>query len=56
LAPAAAQAHSFGTPYVPPIPLWMYVYGGAATLVVTFVVIGIFVSAPPLRANDGQDT
>jgi hypothetical protein len=46
LIPASSHAHSFGTPYVLPIPLWMYAYGCAATLVVTFTVLG-FVSRDP---------
>lgn len=40
--PALARAHSFSTPYVLPIPYWMYVYGCAATLIVTFAVLAIF--------------
>jgi hypothetical protein len=41
---AGAAAHSFSTPYVLPIPYWMYVYGCAATLIVTFAGLSIFVS------------
>lgn len=44
--PAVALAHSFSTPYLLPIPYWMYVYGCAATLIVTFAVLGMFVSRP----------
>lgn len=44
--PAVALAHSFSTPYLLPIPYWMYVYGCAATLIVTFAVLGVFVSRP----------
>lgn len=46
LAPAVSQAHSFGTPYVLPVPFWMYIYGCAATLVVTFALMGFLARAP----------
>lgn len=46
LIPTVPYAHSFGTPYVLPVPFWMYVYGCAATLVVTFALLGFFVGAP----------
>ncbi|MBL8266412.1 hypothetical protein [Steroidobacter sp.] len=46
LLPAIALAHSFSTPYLLPIPYWMYVYGCAATLIVTFAVLGVFASRP----------
>jgi hypothetical protein len=42
LAPIAANAHSFGTPYVLPLPFWMYAYGCIATLIVTFALVGFF--------------
>lgn len=44
--PAIALAHSFSTPYLLPIPYWMYVYGCAATLIVTFAILGVFASRP----------
>ena len=46
LIPTASYAHSFGTPYILPIPFWMYVFGCAATLLVTFAVLGFFAGAP----------
>jgi hypothetical protein len=56
LAPMVSQAHSFGIPYVLPIPLWMYAYGCATTVVLTFVVLGVTdsarVSHPSIRAID----
>ncbi|HKX80353.1 MAG TPA: hypothetical protein VJM34_17715 [Novosphingobium sp.] len=39
-----AGAHAFGTMYVLPIPLWMYAYSASATLIVSFAVVGIFVT------------
>jgi hypothetical protein len=38
----AAYAHSSETPYVLPLPFWMYLYACAATLVLTFALLGSF--------------
>jgi len=47
LLPATAYAHALtSTPYVMPVPFWMYVYGCAATLVVSFAVLSYFWNAP----------
>jgi hypothetical protein len=46
LAPGAAQAHAFVQPYTLPVPFWLYLYGCAATLVVTFGAVGYFAGAP----------
>ena len=49
LPPATAYAHALtSTPYVMPVPFWMYVYGCAATLVVSFAVLSYFWNAPAL--------
>jgi hypothetical protein len=45
LLPTVCDAHSFGTPYVLPLPLWMYVYGCAATLILTFAALGFLAGA-----------
>jgi hypothetical protein len=42
LFPNPVFAHSFGKLYNLPVPFWMYLYGGAAALLVSFVVIGYF--------------
>lgn len=46
LLPGAAQAHSFIEPYTLPVPFGLYLYGCAATLVVTFAVVGWFAGVP----------
>ncbi|MES2491516.1 MAG: hypothetical protein V4607_17155 [Pseudomonadota bacterium] len=46
LSPSAAQAHSFGKLYNLPVPLWMYVYGAAAALLLSFLIVGYFLQAP----------
>ena len=44
LFPEPAFAHAFGKLYNLPIPFWMYLYGGAAALIVSFLIIGFFLS------------
>ncbi|TXH05754.1 MAG: hypothetical protein E6R07_02820 [Nevskiaceae bacterium] len=46
LAPGLAQAHSFGRMYNLPVPLWMYVYGAAAALLLSFLIAAYFLHAP----------
>jgi hypothetical protein len=43
--PGTALAHSFGRLYVLPVPLWMYAYGAAAALLLSFLVIAYFTTA-----------
>jgi hypothetical protein len=38
-----AAAHGFGQRYDLPVPLWLYVVGAAATVAVSFIVVGMFV-------------
>ena len=45
-APSVADAHSFGVVYSLPVPIWMYLYGAAATVIVSFLVVGFFIGAP----------
>ena len=40
---APASAHGFGQRYDLPLPLSLYLYGTAAVVVVTFVIVGLFV-------------
>jgi hypothetical protein len=51
VAPAAAEAHSFGQLYNLPVPVWMYLYGATAALAASFLVIGYFVSARSVELN-----
>jgi hypothetical protein len=44
--PQTALAHSFGKLYTLPVPVWLYLYGAAAALLVSFLVIGYFVGTP----------
>ena len=40
--PGPAAAHSFGVVYTLPVPFWLYAWSAAATLVLSFVVVGLF--------------
>mgnify|MGYP003631199294 CR=1 FL=1 len=42
---SVAQAHSFGEPYVLPMPYWMYIYGAMAALILSFIVLAYFYNA-----------
>jgi len=43
-------AHAFGQTYTLPIPLWLFLFGAAASIVVSFVIISWFVDAKPRKA------
>ncbi len=47
LAPRHTLAHGFGQRYDLPVPLWLWVTGGAAAVVLSFVVVGVFVRGTP---------
>lgn len=49
--PSTAAAHSFGRMYNLPVPFWMYAYGAAAALLLSFLVVGYFGSAPAPSAT-----
>lgn len=41
-ASGLALGHSFGRVYNLPVPVWLYLYGAAATLALSFLVVGLF--------------
>jgi len=49
LLSTAAKAHTFMVPYTLPVPFWLYLYGCAATVAVTFSAVTYFAGAPTLR-------
>ncbi len=51
-ASAPASAHSFGKLYNLPVPIWMYLYGAAAALLLSFLIVGYFVNASSVASND----
>lgn len=48
LLPAATFAHAFTQPYTLPVPFFLYATGAGAALVLSFVIVGLFASAPSL--------
>ena len=38
-APGAAWAHAFGARYELPVPVWLFIVGGALTVTITFLVV-----------------
>ncbi|MES2423410.1 MAG: hypothetical protein V4562_03205 [Pseudomonadota bacterium] len=46
LLPGPSHAHSFGRTYNLPIPLWLYIYGASAALVLSFVVFALWRPGP----------
>lgn len=48
LLPAAALAHAFTQPYTLPVPFSLYATGAGAALVLSFVIVGLFATAPSL--------
>ncbi len=51
--PGIASAHSFGRLYNLPVPFWMYAYGAAAALALSFLLVAWFASTAP---KPGADT
>ncbi|MEJ7652293.1 MAG: hypothetical protein WKH64_02520 [Chloroflexia bacterium] len=52
----AALAHGFGQTYSLPVPLWLYLFGAAAAVVLSFVLVGFFHRRPhrPRRLSSLQ--
>lgn len=46
-----AQAHTFGTIYNLPIPFWMYAFAASATLALSFLMVGFFVTGQSAERN-----
>ena len=47
LAPGTALAHGFGQRYDLPVPLWLWAAAAAAAVILSFAIIGLFVTASP---------
>lgn len=47
LLPSVVYAHVFLQPYTLPVPFWLYLYAAAATLILSFAIIGMFVGTLP---------
>ena len=51
LCSCSALAHMMGTVYNLPIPFWMYAFAASAALVLSFLVVGYFVTAQAAARN-----
>lgn len=49
IAPAAASAHGIGGVIDPPVPRWLFYYGGAIVLILSFVALGALWRRPRLE-------
>jgi hypothetical protein len=49
-----AGAHSFGRMYNLPVPFWLYVYGAAAALAISFLLVAYFVRAEVMVSTEAQ--
>ena len=47
IVPTMAEAHAFGGRYDLPLPLWMFVSGGAAAVFLSFVIMVVFMRYKP---------
>lgn len=47
-----AMAHGFGQTYSLPVPVWLYQYGAASALALSFLLIGWFVTAEGAALNE----
>lgn len=56
LLPSTAYAHVFLQPYNLPVPFWIYLYACAATLIVSFAIVGALMGAADIGpAGRGRD-
>lgn len=46
--PAVSGAHTFAPPYTLPVPFTFYAFGAAAALLLSFIIVGLFATAPAL--------
>jgi hypothetical protein len=51
--PASASAHGIGGVRDLPVPLWLFYYGGAIVLIVSFIALGVLWRRPLLQKHAG---
>lgn len=49
---APAAAHGFGQTYTLPVPVWLYQYGAVSALLLSFLLVGWFVTAEAAALNE----
>ncbi|MGJ8669033.1 MAG: hypothetical protein ACSHXK_06050 [Oceanococcus sp.] len=52
LTPSTVFSHGFGAAYNLPVPLELYHWGAAATLILSFVIVGLFWSKAAVKKTD----
>lgn len=55
LQPTAAQAHSFGQVVTLPLPFWLYAWGCAAALILSFLLVAISTGKPSPQTSSPYD-
>ncbi len=45
------MAHAFGQTYNLPVPLWLFMFGGAATVIISFVLASLLVDVKRASVN-----
>ena len=51
LSPTTIYAHAFGQQYNLPVPFWLYLYGAAAAIVASFILISYFSSNKKISSH-----
>lgn len=51
-SPTTIYAHAFGQQYNLPVPFWLYLYGAAATIVASFILISYFASNKKISTHN----
>lgn len=51
LSAGVVNAHSFGQNYILPVPIWLYLYGSAAALIASFIIVSYIVSSPTVSGQ-----
>ncbi len=54
LGAGPAAAHAFGQRYELPVPVWFFIVGGAVTVTLTFVMLGLFVGQGATRYAEAR--
>ena len=54
LVSSSAWGHSFGQTYTLPVPIWLYLFGAAAALIVSFLMVGYFVGVDSFDLDERE--
>lgn len=48
--------HAFGQTYTLPVPLWLFLFGAGAAVILSFVVLGLFFDKPTIRQKQQRSS